>query len=740
MPYRYAPAVVWLIVAAIAFGIGSWIRGCAMMERSERIEERQKAADAHARDVAWLAQLEGRQPDTPLHRVAEQVRAIVNDAKYGPQTYEEIILLARKTESLDGKLLTRLGPMDRWLPYKTLAHMAGFEIFVGMNGRYDMNQVVFGKRDLSTRLRPPEGIPPRLTFFDGRDPWLWAYLIACGAFVSLWSLFLVLDKEDPLRDVRWRHPAAFLTYVTAAPGTVPATVLYGVGYLVFRFFRDGEGLLGAAKTLGIRFGRLCLRAGYRLRLLRRLPTPALVPMPVAAPRPPDGTLTAPEPRREEEPHGWIVVDPSVTLGRKHRLAARGIAVCPIGLHVPETFTGHAIPEPQIAAFEEALSLKEVERDDQATDIDRVIYREYDYTAGEISIGHLKHEGFREELEEALKEASADFGGADIVFHDAGGHVCEPRIAPENGWNVFAYGASDGPVETARHARLYGTDLGVSLKRLEPSARGAVLRDSEGVPVAQVLGRNVYLLVDLLHLAVERKMPEFAKECLTRALTEAFDLPEAAVSALTDERLRQLLETEKEQHRRNYVEVSLRKFELQKEEISEGIAKIEKRVREAGASITRDLIERKKLEKRSAELENGAWREESERLGREFDALAASKVVAAARAYEDRVEVETTSVRIRHKGNTYLIGRFRIVLQADGRIRIQNIENHGKRRDGDHPHVTDGGACFGNISEAIAKYMAEREYATVIALLHRYLENYNPESPLTKIDNWPIVKE
>lgn len=733
MRYKFAPFVTWLVIAALAFGIGSWVRGCEMEERSNRIEAARRLEEARRRDFDGLRALEGKAPG-PLTAVAGMVRAIAADPRFAQLSFDEIVDAAEHAKRLNGKQLAALGAPERWMMFILLGHQPALDGLLFLRVRHPVADVVLKKRDVSSTIETPIMIPAPLSFFGSFAFWFLTYLIACGSFTVIWIIGVVIDRRSPLA-IHWKHPAPILTVLTAAPAVIPALLLCGLCWCVYRFFKDGEAFIDRASSATRCFLHAGERAGYRLRLFRRLPAPMLIPLPASSAsetvRPDAAAPAAPAAER-----GWIVVDPRLVLGRRHLLARADVPVYPISLRVPDRIEGLAIPVSRVRSFEEALKLAGTGREDVPTDVLDVAYRRYSRRVGGACLGRLDHhEGIEADLRLALEEASVEIGGAELALYDGCGRITAP--SSDGRWTIWVFAVPNEPIRKECHDRLYGVPLGRSLHRLEPTDRGAVIFDPDGIPVAQVFGRSVYLLVDLLLIGSKLKKPELMSECLVRILHAAFVLGDEA--KIDDEMLRQLWQADMSEHRRQYVATCLSRLEVQKAELAKNVEKCDLRIRDAGVAITRDLRDRQSLQARLASIEASEWRQELERLGKEFDALAASKVVTAARAYPDRIEADTTTVRIRHEGRTHLIGRFRLVLKSDGRIEIRNIENAGRRSDAHHPHVTHY-ACLGNLAEPLGKYMAGREYATVVALLHRFLESYNPGSPLAKIDNWPTVKE
>ena len=128
---------------------------------------------------------------------------------------------------------------------------------------------------------------------------------------------------------------------------------------------------------------------------------------------------------------------------------------------------------------------------------------------------------------------------------------------------------------------------------------------------------------------------------------------------------------------------------------------------------------------------------------EFDKLICMDGVENVHVTEDRVEVFTSHVYIKHRKTTYDIGKFRIDISLSGVLRVHNLTQKITTDQYTlyHPHVkSDGQCCLGNIGPGVAKLIAEYQFAVVTQILIQFLQTYNPDNPYGKIEWWPKSKQ
>ena len=101
---------------------------------------------------------------------------------------------------------------------------------------------------------------------------------------------------------------------------------------------------------------------------------------------------------------------------------------------------------------------------------------------------------------------------------------------------------------------------------------------------------------------------------------------------------------------------------------------------------------------------------------------------------------TTPIYFEHSKKYYNFGRFEIVLSFDGNIKIHSLfKERGVAQD--HPHVSSGNPCWGNMNGEPQKRIAESEFDVAFVEIYAFLNHYSKEGgPYADISNWPTVNK
>lgn len=94
---------------------------------------------------------------------------------------------------------------------------------------------------------------------------------------------------------------------------------------------------------------------------------------------------------------------------------------------------------------------------------------------------------------------------------------------------------------------------------------------------------------------------------------------------------------------------------------------------------------------------------------------------------------TRPIEITWRGNIYSYGRYKLTCTTDA-IQIFSVDRplSGEKS---HPHINGTSPCFGNMTQTMAKLLAERRYGELLPLLVIYLERgYDPAGAYVTIDS------
>lgn len=131
------------------------------------------------------------------------------------------------------------------------------------------------------------------------------------------------------------------------------------------------------------------------------------------------------------------------------------------------------------------------------------------------------------------------------------------------------------------------------------------------------------------------------------------------------------------------------------------------------------------------------------LTKKWDAtkkLEGSKMYESISFQRNCVKGTTVPIYIEEKKQWYRIGKFEIVLNFDGNIKINSLF-HDRGVSQDHPHVSGGNPCWGNMNGEPQKRIAESEFDVAFVEIYTFLCHYSQEGgPYANISHWPKVSK
>jgi hypothetical protein len=130
---------------------------------------------------------------------------------------------------------------------------------------------------------------------------------------------------------------------------------------------------------------------------------------------------------------------------------------------------------------------------------------------------------------------------------------------------------------------------------------------------------------------------------------------------------------------------------------------------------------------------GQWKQKAVK---EFESLRhlIPNYYASYRIDDGKLIAKTHEVSIPYDGCTYDIGVFEVkITLATGDLEIANLTHEV---DGyEHPHISGGRPCLGNIGKGVIRMLAEFELFGALQMIHSFLHSYNEDSPYHKIEHW-----
>jgi hypothetical protein len=105
-----------------------------------------------------------------------------------------------------------------------------------------------------------------------------------------------------------------------------------------------------------------------------------------------------------------------------------------------------------------------------------------------------------------------------------------------------------------------------------------------------------------------------------------------------------------------------------------------------------------------------------------------------RVDDGKLIAKTHEVSITFEGCSYDIGVFEVrITLATGDLEIANLTHEVEGYQ--HPHISDGSPCLGNIGNGVIRMLAEFELFGALQMIHSFLHSYNEDSPYCKIEHW-----
>ena len=301
---------------------------------------------------------------------------------------------------------------------------------------------------------------------------------------------------------------------------------------------------------------------------------------------------------------------------------------------------------------------------------------------------------------------------------------------------FAFGYLIAPA--AQHAFPAGSHIG----------RGQILRDQEGRAVAEIAGRNIYILFNLLgqhgelrslllRRLLDLSLPRLLKE-LAATSPLGLDPLQAAIETLRQEtdvlattwdRQRQLA------LRQAYLQECQSRVQHETTFLEREMQFIENNLEEYGRQITAETRRLHTYQERLNTLRGSP--SAPERHLKDLDQLKELAEIRDVHIHDGRITVVTNPLQVEYGGQEFHLGSFRMEISFAGDIRIRNLTNALGAYD--HPHIYQGRPCLGNVREGVAKMIGEYHFVAAVYVLLDFLKTINPKDWRIPILYWQEVR-
>lgn len=751
---RMSAFSVWminLVVLAVFFGSGYGIRSCGESSHAEKIQEYEYDEAVRKEELRFYRVAAGLQegPETSYFATVKELLAMpviwqrLKDAK--PST---IIDLAYRFDQTSENVLVFLSAYyvdtsGTSTALELLYGLKSHEVHGTVAGRADdtLDQILIGETGVPEYLENAADPPEAPVFWK---PVWWLVVWSITGVVYIIALFLIYsllpdrdrDRKNIFTEFPWWTFGGLFSVLTSAP-------VYAVAGVMYLIYRVALTEWGSAVRHGWETVR---RTAYRLRIIRRLPPPevemarlqdpgALEVVAAEANAPVVEMTQMTEIERRARPDGvqWFAFRQGLIRGHHRELEQAGIKPVVVTLRYPTEVRVYALPASSMDAFERIVRLTGSAVEYAETDIRSMHLCTYRRESGRVEV--TCNDEHRARVEKMMTQLSADFGGIDIIFDASRDTVPDPEL---RGTGVVVYHCTR-PSATERTywmKEVYGRrfkDKGAKL--IAPvEGRGKIIHDEHGNAVAQVIGRNIFTLVYNMLAA----KADWADEALSNVIAVGITTILSKEADGDQEALNDVWRENLDDHRKSYIRMALEKFRLEEGQIERDIDACDENAGKARKALASGMRQKKDFQARLNNLREGPLRFREEELVKEFDQLAASPYVTGVKCRDGYIDICTTPIFIDYDGARYEIGRFRLRLNDTGHIGIDNVDNTSDSTDWHHPHVSRRTPCFGNLNESLGKYLADRQFAVVVSLLYRFLEQYNPHRGVKDIRHWKEV--
>lgn len=264
-------------------------------------------------------------------------------------------------------------------------------------------------------------------------------------------------------------------------------------------------------------------------------------------------------------------------------------------------------------------------------------------------------------------------------------------------------------------------------------RGRLLVDAEGRGIVEVLETNLYVLFDLtqqeawLSRLLLRKVLDLSLEIMLESLSHLSPYSLGRLKVVHEHLSRQTA-LEELGHLEGTGRLAEDALFSQRIEAAEKVLQVSSALLDAEERRLSRYLTRLQALRR--------LQEDEERYASGFRQLLQLPEVREVKIKKGAISFITETIHVEYQKKRYRLGRFNIDVTFDGSVFIKNLTDPYETYD--HPHVSEGKPCLGNIQEWVRRLVEDYQFGAAAQVLIEYLKTVTPGDWRKSITFWKEV--
>ena len=340
---------------------------------------------------------------------------------------------------------------------------------------------------------------------------------------------------------------------------------------------------------------------------------------------------------------------------------------------------------------------------------------------------------KEAIANGLKDYMRDHQGMMIRVRGPLGKETKPYAVADDSavdvvlWSVPRKSILSKAATRETPSNVCGHPLNRSKLTFYPSGLGTEVLDENGMAVAEVIGKTIYVLYPVKMTNTDASIIETICRQSAQHINDSVVMTEIVDMS----------------ERNSYAEMMSSTFHRRRQSLEETVTHWSRKVEQLQVDL-RKAIEMHEVSRIDLENINSKSNSVMDKLKHEYDLIMGMKKVKDVRVTADgklRIETELLKCRNPSTNRLHAIGCMEFIIDIKNtRIRVFNLTNTCD--DKPAPHVgSDGIMCQGTLSEMLPVLFGRSDYVSMVELLIGFVETVNIDDPWGKtITKWPEVRE